>query len=260
MTLLNRIGNKDSIANNIIDYFPKHKIYIEMFFGAGGIFFNKDKVKYNVLNDLDSEIFNFFMVIKNNHKEFKKEIETTPLDETLFKHWKINNETDNIKKAIRFIYLSNFCLYGKLTTMHLIPTLSAQRKLLIDRIDDTYKFIINDTLIINKDFRKVLSALSLYNVDNMKEVFVYADPPYIDTCNCYNSEKWKESDFEEMFYVLLKNKVNFAISELNSNYLVINLAKKHRLKIIPIANKRAISTKKQEEILIVNYKLDNYLF
>ena len=34
------------------------KIYIEPFFGAGGMFFNKRKAKYNVLNDLDSEIFN----------------------------------------------------------------------------------------------------------------------------------------------------------------------------------------------------------
>jgi DNA adenine methylase len=61
--ILRRLGNKQAIAQDIIKYFPEHKIYVEPFFGAGGMFFNKPKVKYNIVNDLDSEVFNLFQVV-----------------------------------------------------------------------------------------------------------------------------------------------------------------------------------------------------
>ena len=47
--ILRRLGNKKKIAEQIQGYFPEHKIYIEPFFGAGGMFFYKPKVKYNIL-------------------------------------------------------------------------------------------------------------------------------------------------------------------------------------------------------------------
>ena len=42
--ILRRLGNKKLIAEKIICHFPPHEIYIEPFFGAGGMFFNKPKV------------------------------------------------------------------------------------------------------------------------------------------------------------------------------------------------------------------------
>ena len=44
--ILRRLGNKSKIAADIQKHFPQHKIYIEPFFGAGGMFFNKPKAKY----------------------------------------------------------------------------------------------------------------------------------------------------------------------------------------------------------------------
>ena len=68
--ILRRLGNKKKIAKEIQKYFPPHKIYIEPFFGAGGMFFNKPKAKYNIVNDLDSDVFNLFQVVMNE-KEAK---------------------------------------------------------------------------------------------------------------------------------------------------------------------------------------------
>ena len=53
---MRRLGNKTKIAQDIQKYFPKHNLYVEPFFGAGGMFFNKPKAKYNVLNDLDVDV------------------------------------------------------------------------------------------------------------------------------------------------------------------------------------------------------------
>lgn len=43
--ILRRIGNKKRLLQKIISFFPKHEIYIEPFFGAGGIFFSKPLAK-----------------------------------------------------------------------------------------------------------------------------------------------------------------------------------------------------------------------
>ena len=51
--ILNRLGNKKRLAVDLIPYFPKHNTFIEPFFGAGGMFFYKQKAKYNFVNDLE---------------------------------------------------------------------------------------------------------------------------------------------------------------------------------------------------------------
>ncbi len=37
--ILRRLGNKSRIAKEVQKYFPEHTMYIEPFFGAGGMFF-----------------------------------------------------------------------------------------------------------------------------------------------------------------------------------------------------------------------------
>ena len=49
--ILNRLGNKSLIAKKIQTHFPKHDIYMEPFFGAGGMYFNKPKAKFNYINE-----------------------------------------------------------------------------------------------------------------------------------------------------------------------------------------------------------------
>ena len=69
--ILRRIGNKSKLAKEIQKHFPKHDIYIEPFFGAGGMFFNKPKAKYNFLNDIDADVFNLFQVVSLRKQELE---------------------------------------------------------------------------------------------------------------------------------------------------------------------------------------------
>ena len=108
MSILRRLGNKKKLAKKIQAYFPKHKIYIEPFFGAGGMFFNKPKAHRNIVNDLDSDVFNLFQVVMNQKEELEKGYYMMPRHSDLLEYWKKNQETDPIKKALRFLFLSNF--------------------------------------------------------------------------------------------------------------------------------------------------------
>ena len=110
--ILRRLGNKSKIASDIQKYFPPHRLYVEPFFGAGGMFFNKPKAKYNILNDLDSDVFNLFQVVSNHKEELERMVYEMPIHSDLLQYWKDNTETEPIRKALRFLFLSNFTFMG----------------------------------------------------------------------------------------------------------------------------------------------------
>jgi len=116
-----RKGNKTRIAHKIYPFFPAHRVFVDLFFGAGGMYFSKPQAKYNFCNDADAEVYNFFTVLKNQQEAFFERFESVPLDEKLFKHWIKNTESDPVWKAIRFVYLSNFSLYGAKDCFKLQP-------------------------------------------------------------------------------------------------------------------------------------------
>ena len=71
------------------------------------MFFNKPKAKFNIVNDLDSDVFNLFQVVSNQKEELEAQYKLMPIHSDLLEYWKKNNETEPIKKALRFLFLSN---------------------------------------------------------------------------------------------------------------------------------------------------------
>ena len=71
-------GAKNRISDFIISYIPKHTVYCEPYLGSGAVFFNKEPSYNEILNDLDDEIYNFFMVLRNNPLELAEVISLTP--------------------------------------------------------------------------------------------------------------------------------------------------------------------------------------
>jgi DNA adenine methylase len=154
--ILRRLGNKKKIAKEIQKYFPPHKIYIEPFFGAGGMFFNKPKAKYNIVNDLDSDVFNLFQVVMNQKEELEKAFYMMPIHSDLLNYWKKNEEIEPIKKALRFLFLSNFTYMGTGTQMRTRG--DNVKSEFYNHLDKTFE-IISDINFSNKDCCKFLKSI-----------------------------------------------------------------------------------------------------
>ena len=45
-------GSKWSIADWIINFFPKHHTYLEPFFGSGAVLFNKTRSEFEVIGNV----------------------------------------------------------------------------------------------------------------------------------------------------------------------------------------------------------------
>jgi len=251
--LLRRRGNKSRLAPKLQQYFPPHQMYVELFFGAGGIFFNKPKAKYNILNDIDSEVINLYNVIINHKKEFQELFEITPYSYDLWQYWRTNHEIDPVKKAVRFVYLSNYGIMGNQATLFL--GVGNQKQIAINNIQKTYDFLKDCSLrFMNFDFRKALKSISFSQNTYINKTFIYCDPPYLKTSNNYNNS-FTEQDFIELLDLLQEKKWKFAISEFDNSF-VIDQAKQRNLNIYIIGERQTIKNRRTE-ILITNYDAEN---
>jgi DNA adenine methylase len=252
-TLLNRNGNKSKLANYILPHFPTHKIYIEPMFGAGGMFFNKPLAQYNLLNDIDDDIFNLFLVVKKQRVELENELKKLPINSSLLKHWKANPETDPILKALRFLLLSNFSLYGKGDTLRLGADNS--KKQILSTIPKTFEKI-QDAKLSCFDFRVFLENITFTDSTPKDSCFIYFDPIYLHTIANYTYDRWNSSDLNEVFKIMKEIGVNCACSEFYTPD-VIEMAQSYDLNIIKLKERQNIKNRRTE-ILITNYQNRQY--
>jgi DNA adenine methylase len=243
------MGNKRRLIKNISQYFPKHNMRIELFFGAGGSYFYLPKPKYSVLNDLDDDVSNLYLIIQNQKEILTKEIEILPISESLIKYWKKNQEIDPVKKAVRFLFLSNFTYLGKGDTLRV--GLDNSKESILKNINATFEHLRNSK-ILNRDFRDVLPCISFTKGLNDKEnCFVFLDPVYLGTESTYRTPKWKEVDMIDCLDLMVNCGIKCAMSEFN-HPKVISEALKRGLNIITIGERSNIKNRRIE-ILITNY-------
>jgi DNA adenine methylase len=253
--ILRRLGNKKKIAKKIQSYFPKHKIYIEPFFGAGGMFFNKPKAKYNIVNDLDSDVFNLFQVVMNQKEELEKAFYMMPIHSDLLKHWIDNKEIEPIRKALRFLLLSNLTYMGAGATIKFGASGGYQhiKKSFKKELKDSYNLLF-DVQFNNCHFKRFIDSISLDDRGNKKEseqTFIYCDPPYLQTGDNY-SNSFTESDSLELFETLQSTGCKWAMSEFNHPF-ILEQAKQRGLNIIEIGERQNLKNRRLE-ILITNYQ------
>lgn len=270
-TPLKRIWNKKVIAKEIIKLFPPHKIYIELFFGAWWLFFNKPLARYNYLNDINSDVINCYKVMQDKQKKEKLLwlCDYTPLDENIFFEFKktLLSETDEVLRSFKFLYLSNFSLFGVGTSlkMHQWNDRNELRKNIIS----CYNLLVKDNLktritFMNKNYLKILGSISFRNKKNKKKTLVYVDPPYLDVWNNYwedfNKIEWGKSDVIKLLDYLKKYSdiwYKIAYSEFNDKF-IIKEAEKRGFHINIIKERRNLWNR-QTEILINNFNV-NLLF
>lgn len=257
-TLLRRLGNKSKIAKDVQAHFPRHKQYIELFFGAGGMFFNKPKAKYNIVNDKDSEVYNLFCVVKDNKDDLVEYIKRMPIHADLWNHWKKNTETDSVLRAVRFLFLSNFGYMGKPETLRIGANNTAQ--ILLDSIDETFDYLFQ-VYFTNCDFREFFRLVSFKDEKEKEDTLVYSDSPYVNTDNNYGElggVKWTEEDCFDLYEVLQGCGCKFAMSEFDHPF-VLEEAKRRNLNIINIGERKNLGNRRLE-ILITNYQNHPTLF
>lgn len=173
-------GGKTSIVSHMLEMVPIHEVYTETFVGGGTLFWAKEPVKNETINDLNDVVVNFYRVLQNNYRPLKKLIDQTVYSKTLHKlAWDMITKHcySDVERAWGFWMRANFSFATKLdgglrysndqTTAH--PSIMRSKKgeftqLLKTRIENAY--------IECDHYQTILDSR------NVSKAFHELDPPY----------------------------------------------------------------------------------
>ncbi|MFZ5425429.1 MAG: DNA adenine methylase [Thermodesulfobacteriota bacterium] len=104
------------MAKTIIENLPPHSTYCEVFAGAAWVLFKKEPSKYEVLNDINSDLVTFYRVVKHHLEEFVRQLKWCLLSREWWDDWTrqlaAGGLTD-IQRAARYYYIQRLGFGGK---------------------------------------------------------------------------------------------------------------------------------------------------
>ena len=194
-------GGKNQLLGQINKYLPleltngKIDRYIEPFVGGGAVLIDvlqKYDVKSAIAMDINADLINSYLVIRNNVEELIKELaikeaKYKSLEDdkrkeyfyeirTEYNSYELEDEVINIKRASEFIFLNKTCFNGlyrvNKNNKFNVPFNNAKNPLICDveNLRNLSKLIQNVNFICG-DYQKINNF-----VDN--KTFIYFDPPY----------------------------------------------------------------------------------
>jgi len=267
-TGLKYIGGKFFLRNHIIKRLNFNKsCYVELFGGVAHVLLNKPTHKIEIYNDINNDLVNLFIVLKEKYNEFIKQTEWDIHSEILFKKYKDDlksNNLNNIERAYKFFYVLINSFAGSSQSFGHSFSKKNIAKSYFNSIEKL-RFIHNrlkNVTILNKDFRELLNSIK----DN-DDVMIYADPPYFQKEDYYDCE-FTVKDHEDLAKLLNECKCSVLLSyyyfdEIEElypkpkwNYEKIK-ATKHSYGI----TKSSKNNKKPEsiELIITNYNYNTLL-
>lgn len=209
-TLLNYPGAKWGMAKMIVNLMPKHRSYLEPFFGSGAVLFNKPPSAIETVNDIDGDVVNFFRVLREQPDELAEALALTPYARDVFDDAHENRGSSNFDRAYRFAVRSKmghgFKTHRK--TGFKIDVYSRERSYCTkcwNRLPEDIMEAAERLKAVQIENRPALEVIQKFNHDN---VLIYADPPYLmSTRNCrqYQSEM-DEQDHVQLLDALKQHK------------------------------------------------------
>jgi DNA adenine methylase len=106
-------GGKFYARKLILEHITSHICYMEPFAGGASIFFAKKKVARNILNDVDPELVNCYLTIRDNVEGLIELLHGIPATKEMHHHYKnIYKPGNGLERAFRWYYLNRTSYSG----------------------------------------------------------------------------------------------------------------------------------------------------
>ena len=215
-------GGKQNLSRWIRSFIPPHKTYIEPFCGGLALFFKayKDGVDY-VINDINSNISNFWTQVRDNNDELHALLDNTFYSREDFEHClKIDKglkTSSGLERARATFVLSCFSFSSCMKSFKYSVPSGKGRANKVEMISKIKKMMKN-VFIENRD------ALSVIKRFDSKDSFFYIDPPYIESDQGPYAG-YKNEDFYKLIDLLKNIKGKFILSNYEKNLELISIPK-----------------------------------
>lgn len=196
-------GGKYYARKHIMPHIPKHNEYLEPLCGGASIFFAKEKVKINILNDADERLINCFKQIRDNPEKIMEFLEGYPAKKDIHTYFKEEFEPENdIERAARFFYLNRTSFSGIMKMQNCYwgygDEYSKGPENWGDQLQKNSRKLEGVKLLC-KDFEPVINNAS-------DGAFLFIDPPYYDRDqDKFYAETFDKKDHKRLANTLKKN-------------------------------------------------------
>jgi DNA adenine methylase len=191
-------GGKTQLAEWIIGIMPVHDTYVEVFGGGAGVLFNKPRSKYEIYNDTNDDLTQFFSVVRDRCDELASWLSKVPYSRSQYEEWVTEfydgvRPDDPIERAGRFFTLRYMQYAGVSSTANGFKVRA--RRSPARTFDNARKQLYSlaerfaQVTIENMDYRELFETYD----DSSADVLFYLDPPYATTENHYSGEFDNES-------------------------------------------------------------------
>lgn len=247
---LNYVGGKNRLAKLIIERIADHLTYVEPFSGGAQVFFHKPASKIEVLNDLDSELVNFYRVCQHHDHELARWMHTMPLSREWFHRFESTapDSLTDVQRAARYLYLQKLAYGGRVTRKAYAIHATTPPNLHQDRIAITLSEVRKRLTGVQIEHLPYYEVIERYD---RPQTFFYIDPPYYDI-RLYR-HNLEHEDFVDMAKRLGTIQGKFLLS-LNDHPEVRRIFAAFTVETVKIAySLHSVVGKRHQELLIRNY-------
>lgn len=264
------VGGKRQIIKQIAPYIPPtFSTYYEPFLGGGAVLLALQPKKA-VVNDINSELMNLYVVIKDNVEDLITDLKKHKNEADYFYQIReLDRQKDKyqnltpIQRASRIIYLNKTCYNG------------------LFRVNKTGEFNTpfghykNPNIVNGATLRAVSDYFNTAEIDLFcgdfaeslqkvkKDDFVYLDPPYDPLSDTANFTGYSRGGFGQIEQIRLKElcdrlnekKVKFLLSNSATDFIK-ELYQDYRIEVVQasrLINSKADKRGEINELLIMNY-------
>ena len=254
-------GSKWKIAGQLVEMIPQHHSYVEPYFGSGAVLFKKPLSDIETINDIDDDVTNLFMCIRQDSEKLARLVMSTPFSRQEYEEsfgtdkFGIMILDDPYQKALRFLvrcwqghgFRTNGCKVGWKNDVQ-----GRERSYALwnwYRLPDWIIEVAERLRKVQIENKPALDVIKRFNYEN---VFMYIDPPYLLGTRAGKQYKCEMSDkdHEELLKELLQNKAKIMISGYESQMYNEYLENWHKLKFYSCAE----HGKPRTEVIWMNYK------
>ena len=253
-------GGKYEMSKLFVPLIPPHKRYFEMFAGGLSMFFRKQKVEWNVVNDKDNNIVNLYLCVMHHLDDLVHYLNWLPKSRKLFLDFRAEIKECNEFEIPDPLQAAKYFYCIRHSFNKLIHTPFSKNKDMNKDWESELKYSrkhIGGTTIENLDFAELVEKYPPSKGD-----FWYLDPPYFIATdkgdyymNNFNSED--HFRFKEAVDTIDKGGASFMIS-YDHREEVKELYSEYNIKTIELKSYAGTTDearlKKRKEYLILNYE------
>jgi len=204
--ILKYAGGKAREIKYFSKYFPSSfDRYIEPFVGGGAVYFHLQPEKA-FINDLNSDLINFYQQVQTNSELLIDIIKDMPIDKDTYNQIRSAKYEAPFKRALRYFYLNKTAYSGLM------------RYNSKGEFNTPYGNYKNPNFTITQEQIDLLRSAEIHNCD-FREIpityktndFIFCDPPYVETWKGYNKLHFSDEDQKELYHWFLGNTAQIMI-------------------------------------------------